>query len=151
MAWSRRTEAVVLAHEDTEPLAEFRTHLEFLGYTVTRNADEWLVATHPTRPNVFAKELPLGVRLVAMFTIGHLEAEGHAAWLAYVNHRNGESTLVKFALVVGEGEASLRVSALFPPAYERTHVGVLLDMWHRELDPSGDEPPLGTAGGEVTH
>lgn len=28
MAWSRGTDAVVLAHEDAEPLAEFKTRLQ---------------------------------------------------------------------------------------------------------------------------
>ena len=67
MAWSRREKAVALAHENTEPLGDFRKHLEFLGYTTELHDDEWVSATNPVRPDFFAKQLPFGVRLLAKF------------------------------------------------------------------------------------
>ena len=152
MAWARRDKAaVVLASENTEPLRDLRKHLEFLGYTTEQHEDGWVSATSPVRPDFFAKQLPFGVRLVAKFHLGHLDEALHARWLRYVNDQNRESLVVKLAIDIDAGEASLRATALLPAVYERTAVGVLMDLWHREVRGEGEAPPLGTSGDATKH
>ena len=151
MAWTRPEKAVALAHENTEPFGDFRKHLEFLGYTTELHDDEWVSATNPVRPDFFAKRLPFGVRLLAKFHLGHLDHPLLTRWVTYVNEQNNDSLLVKLAVHVECGEATLRATALLPVAYERTTVGVLLDLWHREVRGSDDAPPVGTSGDETTH
>lgn len=135
----------------TEPLADFRTHLEFLGYTTEVHDDEWVSATSPVRPDFFAKQLPFGVRMLAKFHLGRLDKPLHARWLAYVNEQNDDALLVKLVVHVENGEATLRATALLPVAYERANVGVMLDLWHREVRGSDEAPPIGTSGDETTH
>ena len=152
MAWARRDKAaVVLASENTEPLRDLRKHLEFLGYTTEQHEDGWVSATSPVRPDFFAKALPFGVRLVAKFHLGHMDEPLLTRWLAHVNDQNRESLLVKLALEVDAGDVSLRATALLPAAYDRTTVGVLFDLWHREVRGEGEAPPLGTSGDETRH
>ncbi|MBL8142227.1 MAG: hypothetical protein JNM38_14010 [Acidobacteria bacterium] len=151
MAWTRHDNVVALADEAPEPLSDFRTHLTFLGYTTELHDDGWVSATNPVRPDFFARQLPFGVRLLAKFHLGHLDKPLFARWLAYVNEQNDDSLLVKLAVHVENGEATLRAIALLPFAYERTNVGVLLDLWHREVRGSDNAPPVGTSGDETQH
>ena len=153
MAWTRHEKVVALADAstETEPLADFRMHLEFLGYTTEAHDDGWVSAESPVRPDFFAKQLPFGVRLLAKFHLGCLDKPLLSRWLTYVNEQNDDALLVKLVVHVENGEATLRATALLPVGYERTNVGVMLDLWHREVRGSAEAPPVGTSGDETKH
>ncbi len=151
MAWTRHEKVVALADESTDQIGDFRTHLEFLGYTTEVHDDGWVSATSPVRPDFFARQLPFGVRLLAKFHLGCLDKPLLTRWLAYVNDQNNDSLLVTLAVHVDAGEATLRATALLPVVYEGTTVGVMLDLWHREVRGSDEAPPIGTSGDETKH
>ena len=109
MAWTRHEKVVALADESTEQIGDFRTHLEFLGYTTEVHDDGWVSATSPVRPDFFARQLPFGVRLLAKFHLGCLDKPLLTRWLAYVNDQNNDSLLVTLAVHVDGGEANWAV------------------------------------------
>jgi hypothetical protein len=123
--------------------AAIAAHLEFLGYQLTPGSDGWLFAEHPWRPNFYLKEFPIGWRLVALFTLGLLTPESSDLWLRSLNRWNEASLVSRFALTAGHGDGvALRVSALFPPDYERVRFGQLMEFWHRELELLKEGPEL---------
>ena len=63
----------------TDTMASITEHLEFLGYRCQAQDDGWTLAVHPTRPDFFVRVLPLGVRLVAIFTVDDLDQALRAA------------------------------------------------------------------------
>lgn len=140
--------AVVNAPRVVDALTE---HLEFIGYRSTVKDDGWTYCMHAHRPNFFVKSFPIGVRLVASFSLGTLDKAGTENWLTYLNRCNCSAMLVRLALVHDRGEWEVRATALLPATYDRPHTGALLDLWHGETDVFDDAPPAGTSAGSITH
>jgi hypothetical protein len=133
-----------------DTMASITEHLAFHGYTCEAQPDGWTFATHPTRPDVFVRAFPLGVRLVAVFQVGRRHDARWAQWLWFANRCNETSVLVKFALMEGdEGVMQLRASAFGPPTYARETFGAFLDTWHRDLALMEHAPPPADADGEA--
>lgn len=117
------------------------THLEFLGYEVTRNPDGWTTAVHPTRYNFAFQLFDIGVRLHSSVALGRTLANADA-WQAYLNRANDTSTLTRYALVKdADGDIVVRARALLPPQYERRLFGMLLDAWQEDLVLLRHAPP----------
>lgn len=124
--------------------AQVSRHLEFLGYTSTRQEDGWTLAAHPTRPDLCYRALPFGVRLVALFDLGRLSGDARAEWVEFANRCNGVGLFVRFALGAREGEGhSFRATAVFHGAYTRTAFGAFMDAWHSDMALMAHAPTAG--------
>jgi hypothetical protein len=139
---ARETSDPSPAAASSESVADFATHLEFLGYSLEATPDGWHHASHRVRYNFSLRPTEVGLRMHCAITIGATLPGGRRAWLEFVNTANDRALVSRFALVVDDDSLhTLRVRNLFTGPYERLAFGTTLDMWHEDLALLRHAPP----------
>ena len=136
-------------------LEQLRTHLEFLGYSVELDPEDWNTATHPRRFNFYFRADAEFLRMICQIDLG---PTGDVAWqhdaLVAINELNESARLSCYTLAkLDSGEWVVRLRALLPATYNRESYGLLLDTWHDEQGRLNRLPPVPPEGegGKALH
>ena len=104
-------------------------HLELVGYTVSREREDFYIAKHPHRYNISLLCYRIGFLIRAIF--GKKEG-ARQEWAAdFVNRLNQKAFVARFYV---DEDGDLNVEAFWPYFYDRTTFGTFLDVWERDLD-----------------
>ncbi len=109
-----------------EPIAEIRTHLEFLGYEVQIVDERGLRAEHPSRMSFVMLQTAGGLLLRSVFG-SRTEDVDRLNRLA--NELNREAAACRFFV---DEARDFFLEAWWPPHYERSAFGAFLDVWERD-------------------
>jgi hypothetical protein len=120
---------------DDNTLAEVVAHLEFLRYSVSHQPDGWSFAEQPDRRYGFSvRVFPRGIRLHCQVGIRPSIWNSRQAWLEFLNEANNRGLVTRFSLTEVNGRTFVRMRALITGGYHRTTFGMVIDMWHDDLD-----------------
>jgi hypothetical protein len=131
-----------------DPIDNFRTHLEFLGYNVEVDLDDWSTATHSRRFNFYFRADSEYLRIICQVDLG---ATADLAWhhdaLVALNALNENARLTCYTIArLDDGDWVVRMRALLPPSYSRESYGLLMDLWHDEQERISQLPRVAPAG-----
>jgi hypothetical protein len=105
------------------PLAKYRNHLEFNGYRIEDEGEDWLFSRHPRKVNLSLKKI--GERGVLVSTLyGVKENVERTSLLEFNNTLNAELLFMKVYL---DSEGLLRIETFFEGDYDRTNFSILLE------------------------
>jgi hypothetical protein len=104
-----------------------KTHLEYLGYSVTIDADKDLLCSHRTYFNFVAREIQGGLILRAGF--GPVDENREAQLLPLINQFNALS-LATIAYVTDKKRLGL--SGWYPLPYEKAGFTAFFEVWHKD-------------------
>lgn len=104
-------------------LAKYRNHLEFSGYKVDDEEEDWLLSRHPRKVNLYLKKIAdRGVLVSTFYTVK--ENVKRTSLLEFTNALNAEFLFVK-AYLTEEGQ--MRIETFFEGEYDRTNFSILLE------------------------
>lgn len=133
--------------ESANTFANVVAHLEFLGYTVSREDNGWSYAQHPDRYNFHLREFPEGVRFDTTVAVTTKPGNVRAAWVDFVNRANAQSYLTRFSLEETSARTlNVTMRALASGGYSRQAFGVVMDMWHLDVDKLNRQPDFTEPG-----
>lgn len=104
-------------------LAKYRNHLEFTGYKIEDEGEDWLFGRHPRKVNLWLKKLGDRGVLVST-TYGVKENIRRTNFLEYANSLNAEFLFMKAYL---NDEGLMRLETFFEGDYDRTNFSILLE------------------------
>jgi hypothetical protein len=133
---SSPAESRTVATVTDDALAQFVTHLEYLGYEIgPAEPDGWNFARHPYRYQFSLRMFDQGLRLHCAVGIGASIRNSRAAWVDFLNTANECSHITRFSLFDDEaGVCRVRMRTLVNGAYSRPVFARTMDMWHDDLD-----------------
>ena len=104
-------------------LAKYRNHLEFTGYKIEDEGEDWLFSRHPRKVNLWLKKLEDRGVLVST-TYGVKENIRRTNFLEYANSLNAEFLFMKAYL---NDDGLMRLETFFEGDYDRTNFSILLE------------------------
>jgi hypothetical protein len=111
-------------------LAKYRNHLEFMGYNIEEEAEDWLFGRHPRKVNLGLKKISnRGVLISTVF--GLKENLNRSNILEFANTLNAELFFMKAYLTQ---EGSLRLETFFEGEYDRSNFSLLLENIDCDID-----------------
>ena len=119
------------------------THLEFLGYTITRDEeDESAFAIHESQYNKSISEIAGGVLFRTEFISNNKAKEETTKYLESINEMNVNALVIRALGYEYDGELSLHIEAWYPNQYDRVNFGNFIDAVNRDcrnlLSPDND-------------
>jgi hypothetical protein len=112
-------------------MEQFKTHLQFLGYTVSQETDTVLIAQHPTNSNMVLSGFAYGALLCVFYTTTDQARVNRLGFLEFINTLNGNSSLSHF--YVNE-DSDFCIQALYMGDYDQIRFGQVLDWFNEECD-----------------
>ncbi len=104
-------------------LAKYRNHLEFTGYKIEDEGEDWLFSRHPRKANLWLKKVgDRGILVSTMY--GVKENVKRTNFLEFINSLNAEFLFMKAYL---NDEGLLRLETFFEGDYDRTNFSILLE------------------------
>jgi hypothetical protein len=104
-------------------LAKYRNHLEFAGYRVEDEGEDWLFAYHHRKVNLsLMKVEERGVLISTLY--GIKENVNRVSLLEFSNILNSEFLFMKAYLT---DEGLIRIETFFEGDYDRTNFSILLE------------------------
>ena len=112
------------------PLAKYRNHLEFTGYKVEDEGEDWLFGRHPRKVNLWLKKI--GDRGILVSTLyGVKDNVKRTSLLEFANALNAEFLFMKAYLT---DEGLMRIETFFEGDYDRTNFSILLENIDFDID-----------------
>lgn len=109
--------------EVSHSLAKYRNHLEFNGYRVDDEEEDFLFSRHPRKVNLCLKKIAdRGVLISTLYNIE--ETASRAELLEYANALNTEFLFMKAYL---DDEGLMHFETFFEGDYDRTNFSLLLE------------------------
>ncbi|AFY59555.1 YbjN domain-containing protein [Synechococcus sp. PCC 6312] len=105
------------------PLAKFINHLEFAGYRVQEQGEDWVLNLHPRKTNLFLKQIDNRGILVSTI-YGAKQNIGRPDLLEFINSLNAQLLFMKLYLT---DEDLIRLETFFEGDYDRTNFSILLE------------------------
>jgi len=105
------------------PLVKFINHLEFARYKAQEQGEDWVLTTHPTKPNLFLKQIESRGVLVGI-TYGAKQNVSRIELLEFINMMNSELLFMK---VYCSDEELICLETFFEGDYDRTNFSILLE------------------------
>lgn len=106
------------------------THMEFLGYEITRRDGGAVTAKHQTHFNVVFKQYGYGILFSAFFGIN---AEGKARKESTSLRCNAFNKEARVARAYLDDDVDLVLEATFPVMYDKAAFGVFLEAFNNDL------------------
>jgi hypothetical protein len=116
------------SEEVSHPLAKFRNHLEFNGYSVDEVGDR-LFGRHPRKPNLSIKPIEDRGALVSVF-YSFQENIRRYELLEYLNDLNSQLVFMKAFL---DEENDLIMETFFEGEYDRMNFSILLENIEHDM------------------
>jgi len=127
--------------EVVDDFARVVAHLEFLGYSVSSEENGWSYAQHPHRYSFHLRAFPEGIRLDATVAITVSPGNSRAAWVDFLNSANAQSVMTRFLLRETTADTfGVTMRALATGGYSRRVFGLVMDMWHQDVDQVRRQP-----------
>ena len=105
------------------PLAKYRNHLEFTGYKVEDENEDWLISRHPRKVDLLLKKIgDRGVLVSTLYSVK--ESVKRTSLLEFTNTLNAEFLFMKSYLT---DEGLMRLETFFEGDYDRTNFSILLE------------------------
>ncbi len=105
------------------PLAKYRNHLEFTGYKIEDEKEDWLFSRHPRKADLALKKIgDRGVLVSTLFRVK--ENLKRTSLLEFTNALNADFLFMKTYLT---DEGSMRLETFFEGDYDRTNFSILLE------------------------
>ena len=105
------------------PLVKYRNHLEFAGYKIEKEEDDWLLGRHPRKVDLWLKKIgDRGILVSTLYSIK--ENSQRTNLLEFVNVLNTEFLFMKAYLA---DEGLMRIETFFEGEYDRTNFSILLE------------------------
>ncbi len=111
-----------------DTIEQMTTHLEFLGYEVSRDGD-LTKARHPRRFNMVVRPLAGGVLFTAIFGASDNATRDRLGYLEMINALNANAGIARF---YADKDADLFIEAWHPDYYDRADFGVFLEKLERD-------------------
>ncbi len=114
---------------------EFLSHLEYLGYEIEpddENPEKNATAVHEKRPDLWVFRRPLGIGVLATYRMGQNAVTYLCDYLKVLNQLNSTSLVTTFYTNAGEGEANVRICALYNAPYDKRSFSVFMDMFQQD-------------------
>jgi hypothetical protein len=100
---------------------EFLSHLEYLGYEIEPDDDpeKSAPAGHVKKPDLWVFKRPLGIGVSVTYRMGQNAVTYLCDYLKVLNQLNRTSLVTTFYTNAGEGEANVRICALYSAPYDK--------------------------------
>jgi Putative bacterial sensory transduction regulator len=105
---------------------DYKTHLEFLGYTVTET-DKALLAKHPQNFNVYVRTYQGGVLINSIFGTSPKGKKDRIGLLTFLNDMNRGSVAARYYV---DKEDDVIIEGWYPGAYDKTRFSLFLDKYN---------------------
>lgn len=116
-------EDINLQSSIAHPLAKYRNHLEFAGYKIEEEEEDWLYGRHPRKVDLLLKKIEeRGVLISTLYRLK--ENVDRASFLEFINSLNAEFLFMKAYLT---NEGMMRIETFFEGDYDRTNFSILLE------------------------
>ncbi len=121
---------------------EFLSHLEYLGYEIEPDDDpeKSAPAGHVKKPDLWVFKRPLGIGVSVTYRMGQNAVTYLCDYLKVLNQLNRTSLVTTFYTNAGEGEANVRICALYSAPYDKKSFSVFMDMFHQDQTISRRSP-----------
>jgi hypothetical protein len=107
----------------THPLAKYRNHLEFNGYKIEEEEENWLLSRHSRKFDLYLKKIE--ERGVLVSTAYHIQENiSKVNLLEFANDLNAEFLFMKAYL---SDDGVMMIETFFEGDYDRTNFSILLD------------------------
>lgn len=112
-------------------LDEAVSHLEFLGYTITRNEDStW--ARHSVKLNILLKVFRGGLLMTSFLRADETAKTDRPGFLDFVNKLNEQAAVTRF---YADSDGDLAMETWYPEgAYERIRFGHFLSLRESDIE-----------------
>lgn len=104
------------------------THLEFLGYEVSRD-DQLTKARHPRKLNFAMRPLAGGILFTAIFGCSEDAKRNRPGYLEMINSLNDKAVIARF---YADKDSDFFIEAWHPDHYERAAFGAFMQVWDRD-------------------
>jgi hypothetical protein len=116
------------SNETSHPLAKYRNHLEFNGYTVEEVGDQ-LFGRHPRKPNLSIKPIDERGVLVSVF-YSFQEGLRRYEILEYLNDLNSQFIFMKAFI---DEDNDLIMETFFEGEYDRVNFSIVLENIEHDM------------------
>lgn len=113
----------------TKSLDSIITHLEFLGYTITRE-EKIIRARHDTKYNFGMRTLAGGFIFRAYFGGSDHAKADRPGFLDLINSINAEASVAR---CFADSDSDLCFEAWYPDVYDRQEFGDFMTAWDRDF------------------
>jgi hypothetical protein len=104
-------------------LAKYRNHLEFTGYKIEDEGEDWLFSRHPRKVNLWLEKVEdRGILVRTMY--GTKDNIQRINFLEFINSLNAEFLFMKAYL---DDERMMHLETFFEGDYDRTNFSILLE------------------------
>lgn len=112
------------------PLVKYRNHIEFSGYKIEEEYDDWLFGKHPRKANLGLKKI--GERGVLVSTVYAIKEEiSRMDILEFINDLNTEFLFLKAYITE---DRMMRLETFFEGEYDRTNFSILLENFDYDMN-----------------
>lgn len=120
------------ASEVPDQAGEMQTHLEFLGYEVSRKEDA-ILAMHEVKPSFQIRKVNGGTIFISYWQTNVYARAHRTEFLELVNDFNASATTATFYI---DADGDLGFSAWFNGDYEKMRFAQFVERWNRDWDDS---------------
>jgi hypothetical protein len=106
------------------------THLEFLGYTVSREKDD-LIAKHPKEWNISLRAYQGGILIAAFLESDKKAKQDRTAFLEAINSLNQDAKGCRY---YADKDGDLAVESWYAGEYDKARFGTFIDVWKADSD-----------------
>ena len=105
---------------------DYKTHLEFLGYTVT-DADKALLAKHPQNFNIFVRSYNGGVLINSVFSGTDKAKSDRIGLLNFLNDMNSGSVAARYYV---DKDNDVIIEGWYPGSYDKPRFSLFIDKYN---------------------
>jgi len=120
-------------------LDQMSTHLEFLGYEVTRD-EEKVRARHARNADLVLRPFEGGILFTSIFGCKDEARKNRVGYLSLINSLNQKAAVVRF---YADEESDLFIEAWHPNSYDRVSFGHFMDLVNGDIDHLFTAPDVG--------
>ena len=121
-------------------LDSMASHLEFLGYEITKDADKKTFrAKHPKLANLQVREMDSGILFSTIFGCNDAAKSDGAEFLRCINALNKKSLVARFYSDQDPNNLALFIETWQPNLYDKAVFGNFIEMLQRDIRLLGDD------------
>jgi len=105
---------------------QYKTHLEFLGYTVTET-EKALLAKHPSHFNIYVRTYQGGILINSIFGTSAKGKKDRIGLLTFLNDMNRGSVAARYYV---DKDDDVIIEGWFPGTYDKSRFSVFLDKYN---------------------
>jgi hypothetical protein len=106
------------------------THLQFLGYEITRE-DERIRAAHPAKLGFSIRPFGNGVLLTSIFGCSDGAKSQKLTYFELINSLNENARVARF---YADDDLDFFIEAWYPDYYHREQFGFFVELWNDDCD-----------------